>query len=90
MHEIKVIKSERVESLGYRTAGKCPILNYRTWSRTQRRTTTPPNVPLIIKDKNLKSEVSKTDFRVIRARMIIKFSVVAIQCRLACRALPDG
>ena len=57
MHEIKVIKSERVESLGYRRAGKCPILNYRTWSRTQRRTKTPPNVPLIMEDKNLKSEV---------------------------------
>ena len=82
MHEIKVIKSKRVESLGYRTAGKCPILNYRTWSWTQRRTT-PPNVPLIIEDKNLKSEVSKTDFGVIRVSMIIKFSVVQIQGKIA-------
>ena len=88
MHEIKVIKSERVESLGYRTAGKCPILNNRTWSRTQRRTTTPPNVPLIIEDKNLKSEVNKNGFwtpklGVIRVGMIIKLSVVEIQCRVS-------
>ena len=83
MHKIKAIKSQRVGSFGYRTAGKCPILIYRTLSRTQRRTT-PPNVPLIIEDKNLKSEVSKTDLKlgVIRVGMVIKLSVVEIQCRL--------
>ena len=62
MHEIKVIKSERVGSLGYRTAGRCPISNYRTWSGTQLRTA-PTNVQPIMEflRQNLKPEVLKSE-----------------------------